>query len=151
MTLNELLTVSHNISRMHGFWDDVDEPSMASRKLACLAYSNLELAQEAEAIRNGTDEGNYPIDGMQQHYTTEQIYLLSKLVLAQTEIAEAMEAVMSNAITLGNLPEELSDVFIRLGDLCKYVEENYNCSMDQSITHKHIKNLSRPRRHGKQA
>jgi len=66
-----------------------------------------------------------------------------KLMLIVTELAEACEADRHGDREGFN--EEIADTFIRLGDLCGYLE----LDIEEEINKKHNKNKHRPYRHDK--
>jgi len=66
-----------------------------------------------------------------------------KLMLIVTEVAEACEADRHG--DKENFKEEIADTFIRLFDLCGYL----NINIENEINKKMIINKGRPRLHGK--
>jgi len=69
--------------------------------------------------------------------------LSTKLMLIVTEVVEACEADRKN--NKEEFKEEIADVFIRLFDLCGYL----NIDIEKEINGKMIINKSRPKLHGK--
>jgi len=67
----------------------------------------------------------------------------TKLMLIVTEIAEACEADRHGEKE--HFKEEIADTFIRLGDLCGYL----NIDIEKEIIKKTEKNKLRPKLHGK--
>ena len=67
----------------------------------------------------------------------------TKLMLCVTELAEACEADRHNDKEHFN--EEIADVFIRLFDLCGFL----NIDIEKEINSKMIINMGRPKLHGK--
>lgn len=66
-----------------------------------------------------------------------------KLMLCVTELSEACEADRKN--DKENFAEEIADTFIRLFDLCGYL----NIDIEKEINSKMIINKGRPQLHGK--
>jgi len=67
----------------------------------------------------------------------------TKLMLIVTELGEACEADRHN--NYDNFKEEIADTFIRLADLCGYL----NIDIDEEISKKMKINEGRPKLHGK--
>jgi len=67
----------------------------------------------------------------------------TKLMLIVTELAEACEADRKGDTE--NFNEELADTFIRLFDLCGYLD----IDIENEINKKMIRNIKRPKLHGK--
>jgi len=72
-------------------------------------------------------------------------HILSWLMLAVTELAEAAEA--ARVGDLENFGEECADVLIRVADTCAALEVD----LQQAVARKLAKNADRPRMHGKLA
>ena len=65
------------------------------------------------------------------------------LMLVVSELGECLEADRNGDFE--GVKEELADVFIRLGDMCGYLE----IEIDDEIERKMIINMNRERKHGK--
>ncbi len=76
---------------------------------------------------------------------TDVRHLLSLLMLVNTEVSEAAEAVRKGDHL--NLQEELADICIRVFDFA----EGLGFNLEQAIVNKMQSNESRPRKHGKLA
>lgn len=96
-----------------------------------------------EAHRNATEKGFYEVqsDGSRKHRSGGTI--AGTLMLIVTELAEACEADRKG--DRENLQEELADVYIRMGDLCAFLEFD----MEAAVEAKMAVNRNRPYQHGK--
>jgi len=65
------------------------------------------------------------------------------VMLIVTELAEAVEADRHN--DKDNFKEEIADTYIRLGDMCEYL----NIDIEKEIIKKMEYNKTRPKKHGK--
>ena len=92
-----------------------------------------------QAQRTQGQNRNKVIDKGQQFKT---VWLLARLMLINTELAEAAEAMRKE--DGGNWPEELADAFIRLLDLAEWT----NVDLYEETLAKMERNESRPRMHG---
>lgn len=87
----------------------------------------------AESHSNSVEHGFWE-DAEQQNIPT-------KLALIHSEVSEVLEDYRHG----NDLAEELADVFIRLGDLCGWLD----IDIESAIIDKQIKNRDRPYKHGK--
>lgn len=77
--------------------------------------------------------------------TMHPIWVLSRLALIDSEVAEAMEAIRKD--DEANFTEELADVFIRLMDLVGSTGLGWD--FEEVVQAKMEKNRNRPYKHGK--
>ena len=73
----------------------------------------------------------------------ERDYMLAKLMLVVTEVAEASEAVRHN--DMENFKEEIADALIRLLDIGRTMK----LDLEKDIANKMDVNYTRPKKHGK--
>jgi NTP pyrophosphatase (non-canonical NTP hydrolase) len=89
-----------------------------------------------ESHENSRNHGFWEGDGEQQNIPT-------KLMLIVSEVSEALEAFRKG--DMEEFGEELADTFIRLGDLCGWLD----IPIERAILDKMEKNRERPYKHGK--
>lgn len=69
---------------------------------------------------------------------------LEDLMLIVTEVAEVVEELRKPEVDPAKVAEETADIFIRLLD---FAEKN-GMDLEEAVLRKHLKNKSRPYRHG---
>lgn len=137
MTLQELIEESYKIASEKGFWDKYNN-----------ILSSIPLYEEREYVK--------------------QLFITQKLMLIVSELGESLESIRINKFTpnteihIENLSDEkfikyfesnikdtfedeISDVFIRLGDLCG----KFNINIEKHIQLKQKYNITREKMHGK--
>lgn len=108
-----------------------------------------------EAVALAYDD--YKKDGLLDKLTPEKKYLITKLLLINTEVAEAVEAILEvgtdNPKTSQLLVvEEIADIVIRALGLKNEIEAAYpghpGTSVAAAVAEKIVYNASRPHKHG---
>lgn len=152
MKIQHLINSSYRTAREKGFWEDTNNPSPATYNLSQLSGDILDLTRKIEMLRKTTTFVDPNTERLKDTYDKEKVVLCSKLVLLVSEIGEALEAISGSPNdNYANLGEELADIGIRWGDLCGFVEEILEMSVEEEIIIKKVKNDKRPYKHGKKA
>lgn len=128
----------------HGFrqgWEMADElEEFANRIDGCLGPNNISMTispEDAVLLHGAAAE-------------MRNLWLMSKLMLVVTEVAEAAESLRKTGADgllrgEGNFGEELADTFVRLGDLA----HNIHSPLGDEAMRKVAINAKRPFKHGK--
>jgi NTP pyrophosphatase (non-canonical NTP hydrolase) len=146
--INQFASKVYEQARKSGFWNDAEQPSYATLRLASIADEIDRIAQEIERIRKDSYDAEHDtyIRSLYNEVPNRKIKVLSKLSLIASEVGEAIEAIHEGS-SPDALAEELADVIIRCLDLAEY--EGLNIGL--ALITKHTKNATRPIMHGKQA
>jgi NTP pyrophosphatase (non-canonical NTP hydrolase) len=127
MELKDLVIKCHNYALEKGFWEN-------DKRLATM------------------DGVLMTVNGVDETLNTRNYIINQKMLLVISELIEAMEALRNNKSTgvinilKNNFEEEIADTFIRLFDLCGYLE----IDIEKHIALKMAVNKLRPYKHDKE-
>lgn len=157
MTLKQFIKDCHRIAVSKGFWGRKECIFCGGTgKPICFRTSMFEFKPRKKPISYAKDRKVCVIcKGKAVELGTCEYNLPEKLMLIVSELGEACEALRKNIRQKGKkwtkdtFEDEISDVWIRLADLCGKLEKEYGINWEWQIKKKMTYNKKRKYKHGK--